>query len=357
MKNQPLNLIFMGTAEFAVPVLEKLVSATNWRLAAIYTKPDKPQGRGMETKAPPIKQWFLKNQQNPALKNTLLHQPADFKNPKTLQKLAQLKPDLIIVAIYGMLLPNAVLEMPRLGCINVHPSLLPKYRGPAPIQAPILNQDQASGVTIIKLVEKMDAGPIINQTKIPLPARITAPQLHDQLAELSAELLVKTIPQYAAGALKPRPQDEKKATFTKLVKKTDGLLSWNEPAEKIDAKIRALAPWPGTYTFFKKNGRSKSNQSNSAIRLNILSARPITDEKMLEQVPAKPAGTFIVFKNTSAKKSSTTTEIPTGTSAGPKSTNKKPAVICAPGVLELIKVQPEGKKPMNGTAFINGYLT
>ncbi len=168
------------------------------------------------------------------------------------QDIKKIKPDLVIVANFGKILPKDILAIPRYGCLNIHPSLLPKYRGPTPIQSAILNNEKETGVTIILLDDKIDHGPIISNTKYKIQnSKITYQQLHDQLANLSAELLVKTIPDWIGGKIKPMPQDESKVTYTKIFTGEDGKIDWKKPIDYIERQVRALNPEPGTYTLYK----------------------------------------------------------------------------------------------------------
>ena len=188
-------------------------------------------------------------------------------------KIENYRPDLIIVAAYGQILPKEILDIPKYGCLNVHPSLLPKYRGPSPIQAAILNGDNEAGVTIINMTEKVDAGPIISNSKFKIQnSKLTYKELHDELAKLGAKLLLKTIPEWIAGKIKPKTQDETKATYTKIIKKEDGRIDWKKPAEYIERQVRALNPWPGTYTFYKSK------------ILKILKTEIINDKLIIKEV-------------------------------------------------------------------------
>ena len=192
------------------------------------------------------------------------------------KKIKILEPDLVVIASYGRIIPREILKIPKYGCLNVHGSLLPKYRGPSPIQTAILNGDKETGVTIILMDEKIDHGDIVANSKFN-PAKcgtkFTYEQLLKELASLGAKLLVETIPKWIAGEIKPKPQDEKKATYTKIIKKEDGKIDWSKPADEIERQIRAFNPWPGTFTFWKKN--------NKVIRVKILEAevsQPTADQ-------------------------------------------------------------------------------
>jgi len=240
MKKENLKIIFIGTPQFAAIILDKLCQA-NLKPVLVITAPDKPVGRKKIITPPPAKLTAEKY-------GIPISQPkviSNFQFPIS-------KPDLIVVAAYGQIIPKEILKIPRYGCLNVHPSLLPKYRGPSPIQAAVLNGDKETGVTIIKMTEKVDAGPIIANIKYQISnIKINYETLHNKLAELGADLLIKTIPLWIKGKIKEKLQDESKASYTKILTKEDGLINWRDPIEKIERQIRAFNPWPGAYTIYR----------------------------------------------------------------------------------------------------------
>jgi len=240
MKKENLKIIFIGTSQFAAIILDKLCQA-NLKPVLVITAPDKPVGRKKIITPPPAKLTAEKY-------GIPISQPkviSNFQFPIS-------KPDLIVVAAYGQIIPKEILKIPRYGCLNVHSSLLPKYRGPSPIQAAILNGDKETGVTIIKMTEKVDAGPIIANIKYQISnIKINYETLHNKLAELGADLLIKTIPLWIKGKIKEKLQDESKASYTKILTKEDGLINWRDPIEKIERQIRAFNPWPGAYTIYR----------------------------------------------------------------------------------------------------------
>lgn len=242
--NRQSKIIFMGTPEIAAIVLEKLLDS-GFNIKAVFTRPDKPKGRNKKLAKSPVK--LLAEIQKLPIK-----QP---KNKEELTKeITKLKPDLIVVAAYGMILPKEVLEVPKYGAINIHPSLLPLYRGPAPISTPILNGDKKTGVTIIKMDEKMDEGDILAQEEIELSGKETMPELTERLAELGGKMLVDVTPRWVNGEIRPQKQDHSKATYTKIIKKEDGRINFTkETAEEIGRKSRAFLPWPGVYAYW--NGK------------------------------------------------------------------------------------------------------
>jgi len=238
-----MRLIFMGTPSFAVPALDALVDAGH-EVALVLTQPDRPAGRGRHLTPPPVAQRARE------LGLDLL-QPPGLRRPETQQQLAEAAPEAIVVAAYARLLPPAVLALPRLGCLNVHPSLLPRHRGPSPIAGALLAGDAETGTSIILLEERMDAGPILAQEVLPIGADDDAVSLEPRLAAQGARLLVPTLKRWAAGAIEPRAQDEAAATYTRLITKEDGRLDWARPADVLVRQIRACAGWPGAYTSWR----------------------------------------------------------------------------------------------------------
>jgi methionyl-tRNA formyltransferase len=236
-----LRIIFMGTAELASASLEALTQQSDFAVLAVVTQPDRPRGRDLKLQPSPVKQAALRLQL-PVL------QPERARNEDFIQQLRQLQPDLIVVAAYGQILPKAILELPRFGCLNVHTSLLPKYRGAAPIQWAILDGQPETGVTIMKMDAGLDTGDILTEQRTPIHPEDNSQTLHDRLAKLGAELLVQTIRDYTAGKITPRPQPTEGVTYARKISKEDGLLDWNQPARVLWNRIRAFTPWPGAFT-------------------------------------------------------------------------------------------------------------
>lgn len=234
-----LRVVFLGTPGFAVPTLEALLR--NHDLLAVYTQPDQPSGRGLAMRESDVKKRAKE------LGAHEIRQPEKFSDPAELSHLRALSPDLIVVAAYGQILKREALELPRLGCINLHSSLLPRWRGAAPIQRAILEGDRESGVSVQKMVEKLDAGDVLLSEATPIGKRETASTLHDRLSAMGAPLVLRAIEGLASGALKGSPQDESKVTIAKKLTKE---LQWLNPesfdAETLDRQVRALSPWPGT---------------------------------------------------------------------------------------------------------------
>lgn len=237
-----LRIIFMGTPELAATSLTALLRESQFQIIAVVTQPDRPKGRDLKLHPSPVKELALQ------AKLSVL-QPPKARDEQFIVELRALQPDLIAVAAFGQILPKALLDLPRLGCLNVHTSLLPKYRGASPIQSAILKGDTETGVTIMKMDVGLDTGDILTQRVTPIRAEDNAATLHDRLAQLGAKLLVETILGYAAGQIQPRPQQHELATHVAKIKKEDGRIDWSKPAREIWNRIRAFTPWPGAFTF------------------------------------------------------------------------------------------------------------
>src|ERR1017187_7880013 len=242
----PLRIIFMGTAELSCASLEKIASNKNFSVVAVVTQPDKPKGRELKLTPSPVK-ILAEKLSLPVL------QPLKARDEQFIGELRELKPDLMVVVAYGQILPQTILDLPRVGCLNVHTSLLPKYRGAAPIQWAIANGDAETGVTIMKMDAGLDTGPILSTRRSLILLTDDSQILHDRLAQLGAELLIETISAYVAGKISPQPQPTEGSTYAAKIKKEDGKIDWHLPAEKIWNRLRAFTPWPGAFTFL--NGR------------------------------------------------------------------------------------------------------
>jgi methionyl-tRNA formyltransferase len=243
-----LRIVFMGTPELACASLKTLAQMDVFQVVGVVTQPDRPKGRDLKLTASPVKQFALE-------KRLTLFQPEKVRNEETLAALRELKPDLIAVAAYGQILPEAILKLPPYGCLNVHTSLLPRYRGAAPIQWAILNDDAQTGVTIMKMDAGMDTGEIVAQAPTEIAPDDNAQTLHDRLAVMGGELLVQTIPDFVAGRIRPHPQPAEGVVYAPKIKKQDGLIDWALPARTLWNRVRGLLPWPGAFTFTSQNGK------------------------------------------------------------------------------------------------------
>jgi methionyl-tRNA formyltransferase len=294
------RIVFMGSPDFALPTLKAL--AENYAVVGVVTQPDRPAGRG-RTLTPPAVKTLAEQLELP------LMQPRRLSQGEAMQQLKDWDPELIVVAAFGQILKPAVLDLPPFGCINVHASLLPRWRGAAPIRAAILHGDQQTGVTIMKMDAGVDTGPILSQRSTPVLPEDTPPTLSERLAQLGAELLLETLPAYLTGELKPQPQDETQATYAPMLKKEDGRLDFSQPAEELSQRVRGLKPWPGAFMLWQGQ------------RLKIQRAHA-------EKGKADIGQTIIV--------------------------QGLPAIGTADGLLVLDELQPAGKKPMPGNVFLNG---
>lgn len=351
-----MNYIFFGTPKFAVIILEALIKA-GYTPALIVTAPDKPKGRGHTLTPPPVK-ILAKKHDIPVL------QPATLKSNEITNAIAALQPDLFVVAAYGKIIPNVVLAIPKKGGINVHPSLLPTYRGPSPIQAAILNGDDVTGVTIMLMDEEMDHGPILAQKTLSLRGATPQPrgsdaaiqstnngiaslalattgeELSGKLAHLGAQLLIETIPQWLSNKIKPQPQDHAKATYTRIITKEDGRINWQKSAEKIERMIRAYTPWPSAWTTMS-NTKCLTDLRRE-MRVKILKAKIL-------QISAIAENRYSFYDNKNKNDKNI------GTPGTILKQNGDLLVACGNGFLMVEELQVEGKKPMSGAEFLHGY--
>lgn len=235
-----MNIVFAGTPEFTLPCLHALAESSH-QVLAVYTQPDRPAGRGRKLQPSAVKSWAL-TQQIP------VYQPLNFRNEETVAELAALEPDLMIVIAYGLILPRKVLAIPKFGCINVHASLLPSWRGASPIQHAILHGDTETGVTIMQMDAGMDTGDQLVEVRCPILLEDTAGSLHDRLAQLAVKPLLETVDALALGQIVPKPQDHSQATYANKISKEDAAINWHKTAEEINNQIRAYNPWPIAYT-------------------------------------------------------------------------------------------------------------
>ncbi|MFV1992349.1 MAG: methionyl-tRNA formyltransferase [Acidiferrobacterales bacterium] len=240
-----MNIIFAGTPDFAVPSLRALLLAGH-EVVTVYCQPDRPAGRGRKTTPGPVKATAQ-------AENISVCQPQNFKDPAEVAKLASLRPDLMIVVAYGLILPESILKIPRLGCINVHASLLPRWRGAAPIQRAIEAGDKFTGLSIMQMDAGLDTGKVLATTEIEISATETAGQLHDRLAEVGGNLLAETLPKIETGQIRGTIQDEELVSYAKKLDKREARLDWSLPADVIARKIRAFNPWPMAYTCWQQN--------------------------------------------------------------------------------------------------------
>ena len=305
-----MNVVFMGTPEFAVPTLEALLRH-DYAVLAVVTQPDRRKGRGQQMTPPPVK-IAAQRRGIPTL------QPEKARGAAFAQQLRALAPDVIVVVAYGQILPVSILSIPRLGCINAHASLLPKYRGAAPINWAIMRGETVTGVTTMMMDKGMDSGDILLTQAVPIEPRDTAATLHDTLARIGAELLIETLRQAEAGTLTRAPQDHAAATHAPMLKKEDGLIHWAESADVIERKIRGLFPWPCAYTVFHERC------------VKVLQG----EVEPLEQPASGSIAPGTVAQIDPAR---------------------GPLIATGAGGLRILRIQPENKAPMVCSDFCRGY--
>jgi methionyl-tRNA formyltransferase len=239
-----MRLVFCGTPQFAVPTLKHLLAQPDFEIAAVITQPDRPRGRGQEISIPPVKQVAIATK-------IPVHQPEKIRGPEIEKFLRKLAPDFIVIIAYGQIIPARLLPIPKHGWINLHASLLPKYRGAAPINWAIVNGEIRTGVTTMRIDAGMDTGDMLLQREMAIGAKETASQLSARMAELGAPLMAESLRGLAAGTIIPRPQNHSEAMYAPMLKKEDGRIDWNRPAHEIFNRMRGFSPWPGAYTFFR----------------------------------------------------------------------------------------------------------
>ena len=301
-----MRLIFLGTPAFAVPSLRRLLEVGH-EVAGVVTQPDRPAGRGQRLRKPAVKQ-VAEEAHLPAI------QPVKIQDPVVVDHLRRLRPEVLVVVAFGQILPRAVLEIPPQGCFNVHASLLPKYRGPAPIPWALIRGETVTGVTIMEVIEAVDAGPILLQTKTPIAEEDNAGTLHDRLATLGAEALVETLRALARGEVTKTPQNEAEATYAPKLPPDLGCLQWSRDVHDLWNLVRGLAPQPGAYTFFRGG------------MIRVLAARPFPGR------PRQAPGTIVGLRKGAG------VEVATGD-----------------GILLVTTLQPEGKRVMTAEEFGRGY--
>lgn len=325
-ETRPLRLVFMGTPELAATVLRCVLDWHGGSVVGVYCQPDRPSGRGMKLKAPPVKELAVE-------RGLPVFQPLNFKNDADVAALCELRPDYLLVAAYGLILPQRVLDIPTRMPLNVHTSLLPRYRGAAPIQRAIMNGDTETGVTVMRMEAGLDTGPIIMQMRVTIGPDDTAQDLHDVLAETGGKSLLMALEGLEGKKLTPQPQDEANASYAAKLEKSEGRLDFSRPVKEIYARMRGITPWPGAFGILARDGEED-------LPVNFLEARPASEEE-LASLRGGLSG---------------------GLSAGrpgdvlPNLVAGGLAVLCADGVYLIHALRPAGRKAMDAAAFMNGYL-
>lgn len=312
-----MKIVFMGTPDFAAGALQAIVEAGH-EVKAVVTQPDKPKGRGKELQPTPVKIYALSQ-------NIPVFQPSRIKAPEAVEKLKQYQAEVFVVAAFGQLLSREILEMPPYGCLNIHASLLPKYRGAAPIPWAILNGDKVTGITTMQMDEGLDTGGMLLKEEVPIDREETADSLHDKLMSAGGRLIVKTLAMLQAGTLTAQPQEESEATYVGKLEKSFGKIIWTEAALCIERKVRGLNSWPSAYT--QRNGK----------QLKIWKARAVTEAECMTEA---------LIEEDFAQ-----------TDCGSIAAVSKDAVFIRTGrdLLQVLSVQPEGKKRMDMRDFLRGY--
>jgi methionyl-tRNA formyltransferase len=303
-----LNVIFMGSAGLSCPSLDALIESPGARVQAVVTQPDRPKGRHLRLTPSPVKEAALR-------RGLAVLQPEKARSPEFFEELRRLGPDLIVVVAYGQILPLSILELPRHGCINVHTSILPKYRGAAPIQWAILNGETETGVTIMKMDQGLDTGPILTQARVRIAVEDNSAALHDKLAVAGAELLVRTIAEYVSGNIVPRPQPSEGASYASKIRKQDGDIVWREPAAVVWNRVRGMTPWPGASAYLHEGGGAR--------RLKILRAEAVEGSGQPGSVLRADQDGIVVA--------------------------------CGTGALKVAELQLEGGRPMEARQFLAGH--
>ncbi len=313
----------MGTPDFAVPFLKALAEDDDFEILGIVTQPDKVVGRKQALTAPPVKRLA-------AELGLTVFQPD--KIAELEPEIKRLKPDLAVVAAYGQILPQSIIDIPKYGCINVHASLLPKYRGAVPIQAAILNGDEKTGVSIMKMEAGLDIGPVLGQNIVKVRATDTAGSLFNKLVDCGLEIFIPLLKKYVQGEISPEPQDSRQATYARTLKKSDSLIDWKKSAEEIERMTRAYNPWPGSqFTISPSRHRlAEADNLQPASLAGGLSIKILEAENIPLAINTYEPGKFFVHES-------------------------KLAIQCGKDALVIKKLQPAGKKPMSGKEFLNGY--
>jgi len=304
MTSETGQILFMGTSLFACPSLEKLLG--KGEVVGVFTQPDKPQGRGLKVRVSPVKALALKN-------DLPIYQPENINQEEYFELIKKIAPDIIVVVAFGQILSPRILDLPKWGCINLHASLLPKYRGAAPINWAIIRGERVTGVTTMLMDQGLDTGDILMQQKLDILPEENAGELHDRLAQLGAETLIETIEKWKKGEIVPQKQEESEATYAPPLKKEDGLIDWGKPAEMIYNQIRGMNPWPGAYTLL------------AGKRLKVFQT------KLIKKVSRKKPGTVLDI------------------------TDEGIVVGTGEGRLLLTEIQLESRKRISADKFLRGY--
>jgi len=309
-QKEPLKIIFAGTPDFSVPPLKALIESTH-EVVAVYTQPDRPAGRGRKLSPSPVKACAQEH-------GIEVYQPEKLKNPEDQQPLIELKADLMVVVAYGIILPEVILKAPRLGCINIHASLLPRWRGAAPIQRAILAGDKESGITIMQMDAGLDTGDMLFKTACAIEDGDTGSSLHDRLSDMGAEALMQALPGIIKGSLEAEKQDDSLSNYAKKLNKSEALIDWSKTAKAIQAQVNAFNAWPVAQTAIEVKGKAQMLRIWRAQAVDVVNGQAV-----------EPPGKVVSCNKQGI-------EVATGD-----------------GILRLLEIQMPGKKPMDVKAFVN----
>lgn len=311
-----MNVVFMGTPDYAVSALEAIIEA-GYRVTAVVTQPDKPKGRGKEIQMTPVKECAVAH-------GIPVFQPVRIKDAEAVETLRGFEADIFVVAAFGQILSEEILTIPKYGCVNIHASLLPKYRGAGPIQWAIINGEKITGITIIQMDKGIDTGDMLMKTEVKIESRETGDSLHDKLAQAGARLIVEALSKIESGNIVPVKQNDEESCYAKMLQKSMGRIDWNQTAQALDCLIRGLISWPGAFTFYRGK------------MLKIWEEEPVTEEEMRgknipESFDDTEPGTVVLVEKDAFY------------------------VRAGDGILKILAVQPEGKKRMAVKDYLLGY--
>ncbi len=306
-----MKIVFFGTSEFAVPILKAIKEKTDWEIGLVVSESAKPAGRSNKITDSLVAKCSKENDLNLVTPISVKDIAGDIKTAE---------PDIAIVVAYGQIIPRSIFDIPKFKTVNIHPSLLPKLRGPSPIQTALLEGLKETGVSLMLIDEKMDRGPVLSQEKVKIADEDNYRELENKLSDLGSKILIRDLPKYIAGIINPMPQNEADATYTHLIKKEDGRADWNKSAGEIYNQWRAFSKWPGLFTFFK-------NRNDQGIRLKLIELEPNLETSF----PSKDIG--LIFTND----------------------KKSLFIICGSGAINIKKLQPENSKIQTADEFLNGY--
>ena len=317
--SERLRIVYMGTPDFAVPALKALVDSRD-KVVGVITRPDRRRGRGKKMKPTAVKAAAQ-------IADLPVFQPEDVNSEETLEKLEEWSPDVVVVAAYGQIIKSDILEFPTYGCLNIHASLLPRYRGAAPLNWAIVRGEEATGVTIMQMDEGLDTGPMLLKKKTLIGPLETAGELHDRLAEMGAELIVDVMRLIHLDSLTPIEQDDEKSTYAPMLSKKDGAIDWSESARDVANKILGFNPWPGTYSFFESAEGEKE-------RIKFHLARPLDESKADITISG---------------------ELPPGTVVRADRSDGQLWIATGDGVVNCLRLQAPGRRAMHVADFLNGH--